>query len=145
MEEKRPRGNPNVREISKLITPEQRIINGRKGGLMKGENFKRRKEFKETLNLLLELPLTDKTLTNVENIKSFAKLKGKNVTVDQALMVKLIQKALNGDLNAITMIRDTIGEKPAEKVDMDAKITNNPLENLTTEELKALIKNNDSN
>ena len=118
MEEKRPRGNPNVREISKLITPEQRIENGRKGGLMKGENFRRRKEFKETLNLLLELPLTDKTLTNVENIKSFAKLKGKNVTVDQALMVKLIQKALNGDLNAITMIRDTIGENPAVKMEV---------------------------
>ena len=118
MEEKKPRGNPNVREISKLITPEQRKEYGRKGGLMKGENFKKRKEFKETLNLLLELPLTDKALTNVENIKSFAKLKGKNVTVDQALMVKLIQKALNGDLNAITMIRDTIGEKPADKMEV---------------------------
>ena len=118
MEEKRPRGNPNVREISKMITPEQRKEYGRKGGLIKGENYKRRKEFKETLNLLLELPLTDKTLTNVENIKSFAKLKGKNVTVDQALMVKLIQKALNGDLNAITMIRDTIGENPAVKMEV---------------------------
>ena len=101
-----------------MITPEQRREYGRKGGLMKGENFKRRKEFKETLNLLLELPLTDKTLTNVENIKSFAKLKGKNVTVDQALMVKLIQKALNGDLNAITMVRDTVGEKPADKMEV---------------------------
>lgn len=118
MEEKRPRGNPNVREISKLITPEQRIINGRKGGLVKGENFKRRKEFKETLNLLLELPLTDKALTNVESIKSFARLKGKNVTVDQALMVKLIQKALNGDLNAITMVRDTVGENPGVKMEV---------------------------
>ena len=118
MEKKKPRGNPNVREISKKITPEQRKEYGRMGGLMKGENFKRRKEFKETLNLLLELPLTDKTLTNVENIKSFAKLKGKNVTVDQALMVKLIQKALNGDLNAITMVRDTVGEKPADKMEV---------------------------
>ena len=118
MEKKKPRGNPNVREISKKITPEQRKEYGRMGGLMKGENFKRRKEFKETLNLLLELPLTDKTLTNVENIKSFAKLKGKNVTVDQALMVKLIQKALNGDLNAITMVRDTVGENPAVKMEV---------------------------
>lgn len=118
MEKKKPRGNPNVREISKKITPEQRKEYGRKGGLMKGENFKRRKAFKETLNLLLELPLTDKTLTNVESIKSFAKLKGKNVTVDQALMVKLIQRALNGDLNAITMVRDTVGEKPADKMEV---------------------------
>ena len=33
-------------------------------------------------------------------------------------MVCLIQKALKGDLNAIAMIRDTIGEKPTEKLDV---------------------------
>lgn len=100
------------------MTPEQRRENGRKGGLTKGENFRRRKELKETLNILLQMPVRKGKITDCESVKSFAELKGKNLTVDQAMMVVLMQKALHGDLNAITMIRDTIGEKPSDKVEV---------------------------
>ena len=104
-------------EFAKM-TPEQRREYGRKGGLAKGENYKRRKELKETLNVLLDMPLKTGRTTTVEKVQAFANLKGKNITVDQAMMVCLIQKALKGDLNAIAMIRDTIGEKPTEKLDV---------------------------
>ena len=100
------------------MTPEQRRENGRKGGLTKGENFRRRKELKETLNILLQMPVRKGKITDCESVKSFAELKGKNLTVDQAMMVVLMQKALHGDLNAITMIRDTIGEKPSDKLEV---------------------------
>lgn len=127
------------------MTPEQRAECGRKGGIAKREAVRRRKELKETLNLLLELPVKDGKKTDVEKIKAFAELKGKNITVDQAMMVCLIQKALKGDLSAIAMVRDTIGEKPVEKVNMDAKVTKNPLEDLSADELRELIKKHDSN
>ena len=55
-------------------------------------------------------------------VRECADLKG--ITVDQAMMVCLVQKALIGDLNAISTIRDTIGEKPAEKVDAYKKFEN---------------------
>ena len=57
-------------------------------------------------------------------VRECADLKGKNITVDQAMMVCLLQKALIGDLNAISMIRDTIGEKPVEKVEAYKKFEN---------------------
>ena len=104
-------------EFAKM-TPEQRREYGRKGGLKKGENYKRRKELKETLNILLDMPLKTGRTTTVEKVQAFANLKGKNITVDQAMMVCLIQKALKGDLNAIAMVRDTIGEKPSDKVEV---------------------------
>lgn len=104
-------------EFAKM-TPEQRREYGRKGGLAKGENYKRRKELKETLNVLLDMPLKTGRTTNVEKVQAFASLKGKNITVDQAMMVCLIQKALKGDLNAIAMVRDTIGERPSDKVEV---------------------------
>lgn len=104
-------------EFAKM-TPEQRREYGRKGGLAKGENYKRRKELKETLNVLLDMPLKTGRTTTVEKVQAFANLKGKNITVDQAMMVCLIQKALKGDLNAIAMVRDTIGEKPSDKVEV---------------------------
>ena len=100
------------------MTPEQRAENGRKGGLAKGEATRRRKEMKETLDILLNMPMKKGKVYTAEDIKCFADLKGKNITIDQALMVCLIQKALKGDLNAIAMIRDTVGEKPSDKVEV---------------------------
>ena len=64
------------------------------------------------------MPLRTGRTTNVEKVQAFANLKGKNITVDQAMMVCLIQKALKGDLNAIAMVRDTIGERPSDKVEV---------------------------
>ena len=98
---------------------EQLSDDGKKGGKASVEARRRRKELKETLEILLNMSL-DKRRKNVdiEKIQAFADLKGKNVTVDEAMMIKLVQKALSGDLNSISMIRDTIGEKPSDRVEV---------------------------
>ena len=92
---------------------------------------------KETLDILLNMPMKKGKTYSAEDIKCFADLKGKNITIDQAMMICLVQKALKGDLSAIAMVRDTIGEKPAEKV--EATVTKNPFDELTADELRALI------
>ena len=99
------------------MTPEQRAENGRKGALKAIETKRKRKAMKETLEVLLDMPMKRGKVYTAEEIKSFADLKGKNITIDQAMMICLVQKALKGDLSAIAMVRDTIGEKPAEKVE----------------------------
>ena len=121
------------------MTPEQRAECGRKGGLAKREATRRRKEMRETLEVLLDMPMKKGKVFSADEIKSFADLNGKNITIDQAMMVKLIQKALKGDLSAIAMVRDTIGEKPVEKV--EATVTKNPFDELTADELRKLIEN----
>ena len=123
------------------MTPEQRAEYGRKGAEKANETKRKRKEMRETLDILLNMPLKKGKVYSAEEIKSFADLKGKNITIDQAMMVCLVQKALKGDLSAITMIRDTIGEKPAEKV--EATVKKNPLDELTADELRKLIEQND--
>ena len=100
------------------MTPEQRAENGRKGGFAKREATRRRKEMKETLDILLKMPMKKGKVYTAEDIKCFADLKGKNITIDQAMMVCLVQKALKGDLSAIGMVRDTVGEKPADKMEV---------------------------
>ena len=119
------------------MTPEQRAENGRKGALKAIETKRKRKAMKETLEILLDMPMKRGKVYTAEEIKSFADLKGKNITIDQAMMICLVQKALKGDLSAIAMVRDTIGEKPAEKV--EATVTKNPFDELTADELRALI------
>ena len=101
------------------MTKEQLREAGKKGGKASVEARRRRKELKETLEILLNMSL-DKRRKNVdiEKIQAFADLKGKNVTVDEAMMIKLVQKALSGDLNSISMVRDTIGEKPSDRVEV---------------------------
>ena len=101
------------------MTKEQLSEAGKKSGKASVEARRRRKELKETLEILLNMSL-DKRRKNVdiEKIQAFADLKGKNVTVDEAMMIKLVQKALSGDLNSISMIRDTIGEKPSDRVEV---------------------------
>ena len=120
------------------MTPEQRAENGRKGAKKANENRRKRKEMRETLDILLNMPMKKGKVYTAEDIKCFADLKGKNITIDQAMMICLVQKALKGDLNAISMIRDTVGEKPAEKV--EATVTKNPFDELTADELRELIK-----
>ena len=119
------------------MTPEMRSYYGRLGGLAKKGKTSKRKELKETLEILLNMPMKGNKVYSAEDIKCFADLKGKNITIDQAMMVCLVQKALKGDLSAISMIRDTIGEKPAEKV--EATVTKNPFDELTADELRKLI------
>lgn len=41
---------------------------------------------------------------------------GNEITVKNAITKTAVQKAIKGDLRAIELIRDTIGEKPAENI-----------------------------
>lgn len=97
------------------MTPEQRAENGRKGGIASGEAKRRKKAMRERLEVLLELPLKSGKSADLDSIKNFAALKGKNITVQDALILAQIQKALKGDTTAATFVRDTVGDKPNDK------------------------------
>ena len=125
-------------EFAKM-TPEERSMWGKIGAQKSIETKRKRKEMRETLDVLLKMPMKKGRVYDAEDIKCFAELKGKNISIDQAMMVCLIQKALKGDLSAIAMIRDTVGEKPVEKV--EATVTKNPFDELTADELRKLIDN----
>jgi hypothetical protein len=108
-------------------TPEERRELGRKGGIASGEAKRQKKAMRERLELLLELSMKAGKTADIENIKNFADLKGKNITVEDALLIAQIQKALKGDTTAATFVRDTAGQNPTTKVeadvDMDLNIT----------------------
>ncbi len=108
-------------------TPEERRELGRKGGIASGEAKRKKKAMRERLEILLELPMRSGKGADLETIKNFAALKGKNITVQDAMMIAQIQKALKGDTTAAAFVRDTAGENPAVKVeadvDMDLNIT----------------------
>lgn len=132
-------GEENLIPMSERSKEEVREI-ARRGGIKSGETRRRKKTMKENLELLLAMSVgkgEKADIENGENIKDYAK---ENVTVEQAMLIAQIQKALKGDAQAFEMIRDLIGEKPVDKKEVSASVQHdNPFEGLTTEELKKLI------
>jgi hypothetical protein len=80
-------------------TEEAREI-GRKGGIASGEARRKRKTLKEELLLLLE--------------------KG---DTQERISLALLQKAMQGDTKAFEVLRDTVGEKPVDKVETEVVST----------------------
>ena len=86
---------------------------GKIGGVKSGEARRAKKRMRESLEILLTMPLKAKGKeTDIDEIKAFAQLRGKNVTVEQAMLIAQIQKALKGDTNALVFLRNTSGQSP---------------------------------
>ena len=112
----------NKPKFGSHLTHEDRVRNGRIGGKKKGENAKRKREMREAIEVLMSMPLEKKTVKELEDILSFKDLKDKNLTVNDAIIVKQVQRALKGDLNAVTFLRDTSGQKPKDDMAVDLKL-----------------------
>lgn len=99
-----------------LIVPssEEARKNGAKGGIASGKARREKKAMKDTLETLLAMPLKDGLAAGLEEIQSLASVKGKNITVQEAIMLAQIQKAMKGDTRAAEYIRDTSGNKMRE-------------------------------
>ena len=78
--------------------------NGRKGGIASGKARRERKALNDTLNALFSMPIKDGKLNELESIKSLASIKGKNITVQEAVVLAQIQKALKGDQRAARLL-----------------------------------------
>lgn len=92
--------NENLISLADRTTEEQRKI-AQKGGQKSGEVRKAKKTMRQMLDYLLE--------------KEIKTNKGEMSTLE-AIMVSMIAKASKGDVRATEFIRDTIGQKPNEKV-----------------------------
>lgn len=70
---------------------------GKKGGIKSGEVRRAKKTMKEMLDYLLTKEIENK--------------KGEKASTLEAISVSMIKQALNGNVKAFEVIRDTIGEK----------------------------------
>lgn len=88
--------NENLVDLRDRTTEEQREI-ARKGGIASGEARRRRKTLKEELLALLS-----------------------EGDIQEKISLAILEKAKSGDTKAYEVIRDTVGEKPIEK--LEAKV-----------------------
>lgn len=92
----------NNENLKPIRTAEEARERGRNGGKASG---KKRRELK-TMKLMLDYLLSKK----IENKQ------GKKVATLEAIMIAQIKQALSGNTKAVTFIRDTLGERPAEQI-----------------------------
>lgn len=118
-------------------TSEEARERGRKGGIKSGEVRRERKALREVLDTLLNLPVGFEVQKDTMVALGISEEECNNQTL---IAVSMIQAAANGDVKAATWLRDTVGEKPTDKV--EASIQSNPLDKklaeLSPEELKVL-------
>lgn len=97
---------------------------GRKGGIQSGKVRKKKKAMRETAEMILGLALNDGTVTDIEGVQNVAALNGKNITVQETIILKQALKALEGDIRAAEFMRDTSGNKPTNEQRMDVAVDN---------------------
>lgn len=85
------------------------------GGVASGVSKRRKKLIKETIETILELPVMD------ERVKDGLRRIGlttEDMTQQSLMVLGVMKRAQNGDPYAATFIRDTLGQKEADKLDL---------------------------
>lgn len=95
--------------IADRTTEEQQAI-ATKGGIASGKARREKKAMKDTLAALLSMPLRNGEGAEIESIKNLAAVKGKNITVQEAIMLAQIQKAIKGDTRAFKVLMELAAE-----------------------------------
>lgn len=99
----RPMANEKNLKSNLKRTPSELREMTRKGGIASGKARRAKKTFKELLKIALEMK-SPTGKTNAEEI-----------------VASMIRKAQDGDVKAFEAVRDTIGEKPKDNVDLTTR------------------------
>ena len=96
-------GPENLGQIGVHFTKENAAEFGRKAGIASGKARRDKKLLKDCLDSLLEKKIDTKD--------------GKKITGAEAASAALFKKALAGDTKAFELLRDTVGQKPIDKIE----------------------------
>lgn len=97
----------NLIPMNKRTKDEQRAI-AQKGGKASGKARRRKRTMKEAAQLVLYAPVSE---DKAEILKQYGVAES-DCTNLMLIIVKAMQMAADGDIRAITFIRDTLGENP---------------------------------
>ena len=101
------------------LTREQLSANGKKGAEASTRTYARRKSMRETLEVLLSMaPVQDSAKKLIKDLPKEA-----DANQQSAILAAVCLKALKGDLDAAKFVRDTIGEKPDDKLNLDGGVS----------------------
>ena len=116
-------------------TSEEARERGRKGGKASGKKRQQNKTFKEIISNFLDGQVSDERLKQQMIDFGFA---DKDVSNKSCAVFALWKEAIKGNTKAFELLRDTIEEKPQDRVNISGEV-NNPFSGMTTEELRKIL------
>lgn len=90
-----------------------------RGGKASGKARRERRALADAFNALLSLPEMPGDTERLEAVLSAADLESANLTVQDRIALAVVARARRGDTRAVELIRDTVGEKPADRLEVD--------------------------
>ena len=104
--EKRAKQLANLKPVDK--TQKKRASElGKKGAKVTSDIIRRKKDLRDIAKEMMELSLKDGKLDNLTSMN----VKGKNITVKEALIFAQFKKAMEGDENALKLVLQFAGDK----------------------------------
>lgn len=111
----------NENSLNNLITfdkmdKEKQIEIAKKGKIASDEAKQKNALFRDIIKECMAKPIDE--VINSEKNKRYKEKYGENVAINYGLVKAQIEKGLAGDTRAFESLRDTLGEKPTEKVEI---------------------------
>lgn len=116
----------NIKNIEKhkfkkgQLSHEEAAKRGRKGGIRSAQVRKELKTCREILLMISNFTPNDDTVKSLKEI--FPELEDKYLTYKTVMTLKQMEKALRGDTEAFKVCRDTMGEKPSDKIEQRTEL-----------------------
>jgi len=123
------------------LTSEELRNRAKKGGKASGKARRDKREQKQIILDVLSMPLKE---GSIEEITSLTAAAGANLSVNQAIVIQQVKKALKGDKKAAEYLRDTAGQKPSDKVQLNTGVNIDDAINRIDSYLKGRKKNEET-
>lgn len=106
----------NLRPYNTLTEKEQRELVV-KGGKASVEARRKKKMWKELVNIMLATPVKEANKLELEKYG----IEGEDANLSAMILYRLIQKSMSGDLKAIEQLKEISGNKEVEKIDITSR------------------------
>lgn len=121
-EESRAKSNANLIYIKGNDDPYS-VERRKKAVETRRRNSEERRKMKDELDVLLKMALKRGDIVEPEDVLSMEEAEKLNVSAQTAIAIAMLKRAMMGDVQAGQFIRDTVGEKPSDKVEVDQSLT----------------------
>lgn len=108
-----PKSLQNLQSCAGRLTHEQYVEAGRKGGLKKAENARKRETFRQIIERLGQKKLSKRQKADLAEKFGIDISYIEDASLDVAAIYAAYGRALGGDVDALRYLRDTAGEVPS--------------------------------
>ena len=114
-------GNKNLKPFASADEAREK---GRKGGIASAEARRRKKDMRQLLEIVLENPAPEMAKKVLDELG----ISEAERTAQAAIVAAMMKRAMQGNSRAAEFIRDTVGDKQAERVEVSTPISDKVVE-----------------